>query len=138
MNLDLRDAAVIVVPAVVLFAAAYALILQMGLGFEGIWRWVTFATQVFVAVMVLKARETWGGQFRRPLNIIFIGVFILMIEWVPHIGGHIAGQAQGVPFPSWFGINFMLWLGFFHATIFWGFAISAYGLYVFWKTGEGA
>lgn len=138
MDLDLRDAAVIVVPMVVLVLAVYGLILTMGLGFEGVWRWVTFGTQVFVAVMVLKARQTWSGAFRRPLSIIFVGVFIMMLEWIPHIGGHVAGQAQGVPFPSWFGIDPLILLGFFHATIFWGLGIMVYGLYVFWKTGESA
>lgn len=115
---------------VALFAGAAT---QLGLNIPGLqllFNLILPAGLLSVILIVMTAR-LWGGQVRRYLTIIGIGLSIFLIETFPHLSWHRSGAGPLV------GLNGSFWYIFFHGGIAVSFAIIAYGFYLFYHSADG-
>lgn len=77
------------------------------------------------------AREKYGGEIARSLEITGTGVGLLGIFWLLYAGMFASG------FPAW-GISPAFWAAFLGTGVVTTFMLTAYGFYTFWKLGEEA
>lgn len=80
-------------------------------------------------VLVYLARDRYGGEVGRNLEIIGTGVGLLGLFWIAWAGYFAAG------FPAW-GVTSAFWSTFISLGIVTTFLITAYGFYLFWKAGS--
>lgn len=85
------------------------------------------------------ARDQWGGQVARYLELIGAGFAVHLVVWVPHIRWHVLAEADPnhVP-PAWLGFDPSFWYVFFHGISLFAFALITYGFYLFWQEGSSA
>ncbi|MFB6182849.1 MAG: hypothetical protein ABEI78_02165, partial [Candidatus Nanohaloarchaea archaeon] len=94
---------------------------------EAYTRFIVTAIALAAIFFMYKAIKEWAGDLARYLQTIAIGIAILMISWIPHIGWHVKGMPPVMGMPPAF------WLTFFHGLAIIGFGFQAYGYYLFWK-----
>lgn len=80
--------------------------------------------------VIYKARDLWGGEVSRALEIIGAGLAVYMITYLPHINWHISGGGALGPVPG----SFLY--GFFHALSLATFVLAGYGFYTLWQSGK--
>ncbi len=132
LNLERNDYLVIAGLAV---AAVAAGMVSLSLGEQArITEMVIDYVAMFVIVaslaVIYKARELWGGEVSRALELIGAGLAVYMITYLPHINWHISGGGALGPIPGEF------LYGFFHALSLATFVLAGYGFYTLWQSGK--
>ncbi len=132
LNLERNDYLVMVGLAV---AAVAAGLVSLSLGEQArITEMVIDYVALFVIVaslaVIYKARELWGGEVSRALELIGAGLAVYMITYLPHINWHIGGGGALGPIPETF------LYGFFHALTLATFVLAGYGFYTLWQSGK--
>ncbi|MFQ3308627.1 MAG: hypothetical protein ACI977_000870 [Candidatus Nanohaloarchaea archaeon] len=130
LNLERNDYLVMVGLAI-LSAIAGVVSLQFGgPAVEGIIDYISMFVIVASLAVVYKARELWGGEISRALELIGAGLAVYMITYLPHINWHLGGGGPLGPLPE----NFLY--GFFHALTLATFVLVGYGFYTLWESGK--
>lgn len=94
---------------------------------EAYTRFLVAAVVSYGIYSIYMSIEAWAGELARYLQLIGIGLGILMVAWIPHIGWHILGN------PEWLGLNPTFWITLFHSLTLLAFLTSTYGFHLFWK-----
>lgn len=141
LNMERKDYAVVGGGiALAVAVGAFFLAMEAGPAMEQTFRWITGLAIAGAVVVIYKARDLWGGEIARSLEIIASGLVMFMLQWIPHIQWHQIGAAQAVqggsPMPAWFGVPGPWWLGFWHGLGLAAFLIIGYGFYTLWKAGK--
>lgn len=117
-----------------LLAAAAGLFGLIGVGAEMIMGYFPAIPLPFAVISLYLARDFYGGEIGRYLEIIGIGLVVEFLLYIPHLYWHFQEFSLG-HLPSW-GIAPNFWYVFFHGLSAFGFAIVSYGFYLLWKSGE--
>ena len=94
-------------------------------GFTSMFEWLTTVAQmpfIIAALYFILKNQVWEGEIGRALNLIGVGLIMIMVDYIPHIPWHIAGN-PGMGFSTGF------WVGLFHMWITGGFLMIAYGFH---------
>lgn len=114
-----------------LVAGALGVMGILGLQEEILLAYLPFFTIIPAGIVAWKARETWGGDIARYLEIIAIGFFLLGVTYLPHLYWHFQELTAG-SLPEW-GLSTNFWYVGFHGLSLFGIAYISYGFYLFWK-----
>jgi hypothetical protein len=127
--LENRDYALIGGGLVLTFLAAFMAprFVSDPMSIEAYTRLVVGAVILYGIFAIHSAIQAWAGELARYLQLIGIGLGILMLAWIPHIGWHVAGN------PAWFGMSPTFWLTLFHGLTILAFVTASYGFHLFWK-----
>lgn len=131
--LDRRD--LYLLGGLLVFALFIGLLGQVGIITQAQEIWLGYAAIVPIIpalYYVYRARERWGGQIARNLELIGVGLAIHLVLWAPHIRWHILTEQAGSA-PRWFGMLPSFWYVAWHGLSLFGFAIVTYGFYRFWR-----
>lgn len=102
-------------------------------GFTGFFPELSVVVILIGGVLAYMARDYYGGQIGRGLEVLAAGFIIYGVLWWPHkIGWHGGGT------PAWAGIIEPAWQTFFHLLTVITLGIVAYGFYTLWQVGGGA
>lgn len=94
-------------------------------GFSPVFEWVTTMVQtpfILASIYFISKNNVWEGQIGRSLNLVGIGLFMIMLNYIPHIPWHLMDN------PAW-GISTGFWVGLFHMWIAAGFILISYGFH---------
>lgn len=95
--------------------------------------WIPKLTIIVILVGIFfshLAKDLWGGQIARRLEVIASGFLIYAMIWWPHkVIWHTAGE------PGWLGIAPGAWQTGFHLMTVAAFGVVSYGFYLFSKLG---
>lgn len=97
--------------------------------------WGTYATSAAIVISVAaiyKAREMYGGEVARNLELIAMGYILFIVSFLPHTLWHVSGLPDALG-PGWAIFSQAWWTGFFHIGAIMFFMISVYGFYKFWE-----
>jgi hypothetical protein len=134
-------------PVDYLIIAATLLISFLGAYFAGIGlisssmvsfltEWIPKATIIMIIIGIgfsYLARDLWGGQIARRLEVIGTGFLIYALIWWPHKEmWHSAGE------PAWLAISPGAWQTGFHLMTVTAFGVVSYGFYLFSNIGGEA
>lgn len=101
--------------------------LQQPMNIEAYSRLMVSAIILWGVFSIHKAIQSWAGELARYLQLIGLGLVILMLSWVPHIGWHLRDN------PAWMGMDPTFWVTLFHSLTVLAFIVSSYGFNLFWK-----
>jgi len=132
LNLERNDYLVMAGLAVLAFAMG---LLSLSLGEAArITEMIIDYAAMFVIVaslgVIYKARDLWGGEVSRAMELIGVGLAVYMVTYLPHINWHIGGSGSIGPIPGGF------LFGFFHALTLATFVLAGYGFYTLWQSGK--
>lgn len=130
LNLERNDYLVIVGLFIVTLLAGFVSQNFGGPAVEGIIDYISMFVIVASLAVVYKARDLWGGEVSRALELIGAGLAVYMITYLPHINWHMSGGGGLGPVPE----NFLY--GFFHALTLATFVLVGYGFYTLWQSGK--
>lgn len=94
-------------------------------GFSPAFEWATSIIQVpfvLAAIYFILKNQVWEGEIGRSLNLIGVGLLMIMIDYLPHIPWHLAGN------PAW-SMSTGFWVGIFHLWVAGGFFVMSYGFH---------
>ncbi len=134
MGLNLKRNDYLVVAGLALAAVAAGMVsLSLGEGARVVEMVIDYAAMFIIVAslgVVYKARELWGGEVSRALELIGAGLAVYMLTYLPHINWHIGGGGALGPVPG----SFLY--GFFHALTLSTFVLAGYGFYTLWQSGK--
>jgi hypothetical protein len=130
LNLERNDYLVVAGLAVLSVVAGFISLNFGGPAVEGIIDYISMFVIVASLAVIYKARELWGGEVSRALEIIGAGLAVYMITYLPHINWHLSGGGNLGPLPE------MFLYGFFHALTMATFVLVGYGFYTLWQSGK--
>lgn len=89
---------------------------------------------VLGVVFIWLARDQWGGNVARYLELIGTGLVLHLILWIPHVRWHLMSE-ESTAAAMWLGLDLSFWYVFFHALSLLAFTLITYGFYLFWREG---
>lgn len=115
--------------ALIVLLAAYIVpnFVQDPMNIEAYTRIIVGAIILYGIFAINSAIQSWAGELARYLQLIGIGLGILMLSWIPHIGWHLRGS------PAWLGMGPAFWITLFHGMTVLAFLSASYGFHLFWK-----
>ncbi|MFB6203171.1 MAG: hypothetical protein ABEK01_01625 [Candidatus Nanohaloarchaea archaeon] len=134
MMLEARDKKLFLVGIILsLIAGAAAQLGYLGLRHELLAGYLPGVTIPFAIYFAYRARDIWGGQITRYLEIIIAGLVAQFVIYIPHLYWHFQAIGPKASLPAW-GASTNFWYVFFHGLSAYSFLLIAYGFYRFWKS----